>query len=576
MSITNSNQGVPVLLKRYWILLMISEYFSLVNLAPILADKDTATDHLYPPVLAFKFMKKFGYLEAGTPDSEALYTVDAVVDALKNVQYFGNIPITGVFDNTTLKLMESPRCGVADVVRHKESRTKRYIIGANGWNKRDITYFIANWTPKLSEEAVSEELARAFHAWSGYARLKFRQVYDPTADIIVAFGRGPHGDGYPFDGNGNVLAHAFFPYEMGSYGGDIHFDDDENWKMRPSDPYDGTDFFSVAVHELGHSLGLSHSPVPTSIMFPYYQGYTSNFQLSYDDILGMYQLYITRTLEGDQQSESVTDNGETETETEDSSTRYEETTESGKTFDTTDSVPVTTDSGQETINSQSTTTATWTSEETSTTRYDRSTEGYLGVTFTGDYETVDEHRRHENRSDSNSIPDLVNSSVPDICQGSYDAITVLRDELFIFKGEFVWRLLKRGKIDNSYPVKFHQLFYDLPEDITRIDAAYERQSDANIILFTGNRYWVYNGDKFVDGSPRPLTDYGISPDVDKIDAVQVWNKNKKVYLYRHNQFWRFNETSRTLDPGYPHNMRRWRGVPPNIDAAMTWIDGNIF
>lgn len=34
---------------------------------------------------------------------------------------------------------------------------------------------------------------------------------------------------YPFDGRGNILAHAYYPYEMGAYGGDIHFDDDEQW-----------------------------------------------------------------------------------------------------------------------------------------------------------------------------------------------------------------------------------------------------------------------------------------------------------------------------------------------------------
>ncbi|KRT81077.1 hypothetical protein AMK59_5486, partial [Oryctes borbonicus] len=70
-----------------------------------------------------------------------------------------------------------------------------------------------------------------------------------------------------------------------------------------------------------------------------------------------------------------------------------------------------------------------------------------------------------------------------------------------------------------------------------------------------------------------LSSYGLPNNLDKIDAAQIWDKNGKTYLYRGDYFWRYNETSKTMDPGYPMDMSRWRGVPSHLDAAVTWKDG---
>ena len=99
----------------------------------------------------------------------------------------------------------------------------------------------------------------------------------------IRFESGEHGDGAPFNKSGGTLAHAFSP-QQGRASGDIHFDDDEFWTLGS---FSGINLTQVAVHEIGHSLGLEHTNVRGAIMFPSYEGYRPELDLASDDIAGI-------------------------------------------------------------------------------------------------------------------------------------------------------------------------------------------------------------------------------------------------------------------------------------------------
>jgi hypothetical protein len=99
---------------------------------------------------------------------------------------------------------------------------------------------------------------------------------------------------------GGVLAHAFNPCDAalcgagGNIGGDTHFDVNRIWVDDPFDSAADNDFdlFTVALHEIGHALGLGHSNVVGSVMEPVYAG--GRRTLHADDIAGIQALYGPR------------------------------------------------------------------------------------------------------------------------------------------------------------------------------------------------------------------------------------------------------------------------------------------
>ncbi len=159
-----------------------------------------------------------------------------------------------------------------------------------GQNPATLLYYFSHLTAQLPEAIVRSEILRALGEWAKVAQITWLPGASPAGDrtVNVLFATGDHGDGFPFDGVGGVLAHTFYPAPPTAepLAGDMHFDDAETWHI-------GSDYdiFSVAVHESGHALGLGSSDNPGSVMYPYYKLRTG---LSDDDKASILTLYAAQ------------------------------------------------------------------------------------------------------------------------------------------------------------------------------------------------------------------------------------------------------------------------------------------
>lgn len=160
-----------------------------------------------------------------------------------------------------------------------------------GLGAATVRYVFSRMTTQLGSAAAQAEIVRAMAEWSKVAAISWQPGANSfgAATVNVLFAAYNHGDGYPFDGPGGIVAHSFYPAPPNPepIAGDMHFDDSESWHIGVN-----TDVFSVALHELGHTLGLGHSDDPTAVMYPYYKMVTT---LAAPDVAAILTLYAAQT-----------------------------------------------------------------------------------------------------------------------------------------------------------------------------------------------------------------------------------------------------------------------------------------
>nr|XP_015196688.1 PREDICTED: matrilysin-like [Lepisosteus oculatus] len=239
---------------------------------PVGQDAQLGTDDQH---FAEQYLQRFYKMKQGRGAGS-----NVLSEKVKEMQTFFKLNVTGSLDAETMEVMKKPRCGVPDVARYQvfSDRAK--------WTVNPVSYRIVNYTPDLTTQEVDNAIDAALKVWSDVIPLTFRKTTDLTADILISFAAGEHGDFSPFDGPSGTLAHAFSPGS--GLGGDAHFDEDERWSTTSK----GFNLFLVAAHEFGHALGLDHSSDPSALMYPTYKYVdTTGFVLPSDDVKGIQSLY---------------------------------------------------------------------------------------------------------------------------------------------------------------------------------------------------------------------------------------------------------------------------------------------
>lgn len=206
---------------------------------------------------------------------------DRTERAVRAYQRLNGLAVSGSVDARTLTAMKGRSCGVpdhddaADDPRRKWDVESPYIVGS----KQTFTYKITAYPSSPSVDSVNWEIGAAFREWERFIPRNFTRIDpsatnpNPTTDISISWGA---------TSNAASLAEAPPGPGPGLIGSRIIFNSAQTWSVGS-----GNDVATVALHEIGHVLGLKHSSIPGAIMRGVLPPGTVARTLSEDDVVAI-------------------------------------------------------------------------------------------------------------------------------------------------------------------------------------------------------------------------------------------------------------------------------------------------
>ncbi|XP_060105346.1 matrix metalloproteinase-17 isoform X1 [Heteronotia binoei] len=472
--------------------------------------------------LGVDWLTRFGYLPPPDPITGQLQTQEELTKAIMAMQQFGGLEATGILDEATLKLMKTPRCSLPDLSK-SEARRRRHAQVATKWNKRNLSWRVRTFPKEshLGHDTVRALMYYALKVWSDITPLNFHEVAGNNADIQIDFSKSDHNDGYPFDGPGGTVAHAFFPGDHHT-AGDTHFDDDEYWTFRSADT-NGMDLFAVAVHEFGHAIGLSHISAIESIMRPYYQGPVGDplkYDLPYEDKVRIWQLYGVR--------ESVSPTAKPEATKEDDHPFLPDLPENHSSTLLRRDVP-----------------------NRCSTHFDAVAqirgEAFF---FKGKYFWRLTRNKH--------LVSLQPAQIHRFWRGlplNLDGVDAVYErthdhKIVFFKGDRYW-VFKDNNVEEGYPRPISD--FGLPWG--GIDAAFSWAPNDKAYFFKDNLYWSYDDRERRMDPGYPSADFLWKGIPSNLDDATRWSDGS-TYFFKGKEYWKISDSSLEAEPGYPQSIAR--------------------
>jgi hypothetical protein len=181
----------------------------------------------------------------------------ATEQALRAFQRGGGLPETGTVDSATRDLLLEPRCGFPDGVE-PFGGDEKFALASSQWSKSNLTWQFLNTDDGLTQTQVEDAARQALSVWAGPTQFTFTKS-SSSPDIKIRFS-STDASGNTFASN--VLGQSTWP----SGGGDTWVNTAFTWSAGASTPTGTYDLQSLLAHELGHTIGISHSSVSGAIM----------------------------------------------------------------------------------------------------------------------------------------------------------------------------------------------------------------------------------------------------------------------------------------------------------------------